>query len=94
MLLTPSVPVKCEGRRGSFVIEVSEWYDWLLKEIASGTLKPQDEQTCVFTVAQAVKAADGVEPYFYGRLRKSIREKIIKAHIILQCWENDRLPRT
>ncbi len=74
--------------------ETSEWFDWMETQIASRRLIELDKETSVLIAANAIRAVDRIEPYYYGSLRRRVRSRMIKAHILLQCWERRRaLPR-
>jgi hypothetical protein len=76
--------------RALFMAEISEWYDWMVTQIASRRLIDLDAETSVLVVANAIRAVDSVEPRYYGSLQRRVRDRMIKAHILLQYWERCR----
>jgi hypothetical protein len=94
MPMKRDVSLKRIIKRALFVAETSEWFDWMETQIASRRLIELDKETSVLIAATAIRAIERIEPRYYGSLRRRVRGRMIKAHILLQCWEKRRaLPK-
>jgi hypothetical protein len=71
------------------IVETSEWFDWLRRELTLGGINLPDEETSVFFIERALHLADRVRGT-YRHLPDAVGYKLIKASIVYQCWEKQR----
>ena len=67
------------------VVEVSEWLDWLRRELTLGGISLPEEETAVLFIEHALHLADRTQGV-YRHLPDSLRQRLIKAAIVYQCW--------
>ena len=67
------------------VVEVSEWLDWLRRELTLGGISLPEEETAVLFIEHALRLADRAQGV-YRHLPDSLRQRLISASIIYQCW--------
>jgi hypothetical protein len=66
--------------------EVSEWFDWMRREITQGGIRLPDEETSALFIWKALQLADRTKA-LYRHLLKDARDTLIKSTIVYQCWE-------
>src|SRR5579863_5401582 len=81
------------------VVEVSEWFDWLRKELPLGGLQLPDEESAtllIYNTLHTVRKAQSI----YRHLPDSLVDKIVGAAVVYGCWkiqhdlrERARIPR-
>lgn len=67
------------------VVEVSEWPDWLSRELTLGGISLPEEETAVLFIEHALHLADRAQGV-YRHLPDSLRHRLITASIVYQCW--------
>ena len=68
------------------ITEVSEWFDWLRRELPLGGVHLPDEETSVWLISGALRLAYRVQG-IYGHLPDGLRDRLVKALVVYQCWE-------
>ncbi len=71
------------------IVETSEWFDWLRRELSLGGISLPNEETAVFFIERALHLSDRAQGT-YRHLPDALRYKLIKASIVYQCWEKQR----
>lgn len=70
-------------------VEVSEWFDWMRREITQGGIDLPSEEIATLFAAQAVFLAARAQD-IYRLVPFSLRERLIKAVIVYQCWNRQK----
>ena len=70
----------------SYMIEVCEWFDWMQFQIKKGSILSLSQEMCVLITAKAIRRVNALEPQYWGSLRRRVRARLIRAHIVYQCW--------
>jgi hypothetical protein len=70
-------------------MEISEWLDWMRRELPSGGAELPSEETSVLFAANAVHIADQVQA-FGARLDPNLNRTLIQASLLHQCWTRQR----
>jgi hypothetical protein len=71
------------------IVETSEWFDWLRRELPLGGINLPSEETAVFFIGHALHLADRLRGA-YRHLPDPMRQRLLKAAIVYQCWEQQR----
>jgi hypothetical protein len=71
------------------IVETSEWFDWLRRELSLGGISLPNEETSVLLIERALHLSDRAQST-YHHLPDALRYKLIKASIVYQCWEKQR----
>lgn len=78
-----------EAASSLLVAETSEWFDWVRRELPLGGINLPDEETAVLFIAHALHLADRTHGA-YRHLPDTLRNKLLRAAIVYQCWELQR----
>lgn len=76
-------------RRALHSAEASEWFDWLRRELPLGGVHLPDEEDSVWLISQALHLSYRLQGV-YGHLPEPLRQRMLKAAIVYQCWEQQR----
>ncbi len=68
------------------IAEVSDWFDWMRKEISSGGIGLPQEETAVSFAGHALRLRDRIKDV-YRHLPISLENRLIESVIVYQCWE-------
>ena len=71
------------------LVETSEWFDWLRRELPLGGVRLPDEETAVWFIERALHLADRTR-VTYHHLPETLRYRLLKASIVYQCWERQK----
>lgn len=71
------------------IAEISEWFDWMRREIPSGAIILPDEETASSFAAHALRLRDRIREV-YRRLPISLENRFLESAIIYQCWDLQR----
>lgn len=71
------------------IVEISEWLDWMRRELPPGNVDLPNEDTSVLFAANSLRFADRVRPLCY-HLPIGMRSLLIEAGILHQCWSRQR----
>lgn len=71
------------------IVEISEWLDWMRRELARGDMELPSEDISVLFVANALRFAERVRPLCH-HLPTKMRSSLIEATILHQCWSRQR----
>jgi hypothetical protein len=71
------------------IVEISEWLDWMRRELPRGDMELPNEDISVLFVANALRFADRVRPLCY-HLPTKMRSSLIEATILHQCWSRQQ----
>ena len=71
------------------LVETSEWFDWLRRELPLGGVRLPDEETAVWFIERALHLADRARGT-YHHLPETLRYRLLKASIVYQCWEQQK----
>jgi hypothetical protein len=71
------------------IVEISEWLDWMRRELPPGDVELPEEDTSVLIAANALRFTDRVRPLCY-HLPIGMRSLLIEAVILHQCWSRQR----
>ena len=70
-------------------VEVSEWFDWMRREISRGGIDLPDEETATFFSAHALQLRDRIRD-LCRHLPISLENRLIESVIVYQCWQRHR----
>jgi hypothetical protein len=70
----------------ALVVETSEWFDWLRRQLTLGGISLPDEETSVLFIQRAIHLADRVRGA-YRHLPDTLEDKLVSAAIVYQCWD-------
>jgi hypothetical protein len=82
-----------DGGQFGFIVEASEYLDWLQEQMRDHRLGVIDEETSVLFVARAIQQVNNVAP-IYGHFDSTIKVGLVRSCIIFQCWEQQSLGRS
>jgi hypothetical protein len=68
--------------------EISEWFDWLRKDLSMGGISLPDEESAVHLIYHSLRLSDRVREICH--LPEPLREKFIQSSIVYQCWKLQR----
>jgi hypothetical protein len=71
------------------VVEVSEWFDWMRREIGRGGIDLPNEEIAVSLAGHALRLRDRIRDV-YRHLPASLEDRLIRSAIVYQCWELQR----
>jgi hypothetical protein len=71
------------------IVEVSEWFDWMKREIPRGGIDLPDEETATYFCAQALQLRDRARD-LSRYVPISLENRLIESAIIYQCWARRR----
>lgn len=71
------------------IVETSEWFDWLRKELPLGGIGLPNEETVVLFIERALHSADRARS-ICRHLPDALRYKFIRSSIVYQCWEKQK----
>jgi len=69
--------------------EVSEWLDWMRRELPAAALDLPNEETSVLFAANAVRLVERIRPLCH-HLPAELRARAVEAAILHQCWQRQR----
>jgi len=67
------------------IVEISEWLDWMRRELPRGGVELPNENSSVLFVANSLRIADRIRP-LCRHLPIAMRSVLIEAAILHQCW--------
>jgi hypothetical protein len=67
-------------------VELSEYFDWMRREITEGGISLPDEETSVLFAAKALQLAGRIQG-IYRHLPAGLKHLLPKAAIVYQCWD-------
>ena len=73
-------------------VEVSEWLDWLRRDLPMGGINMPTVERCVLYIGLALSLAARVKAA-YRHLPETLRYKLVRAAIIHECWDSQRRDR-
>jgi hypothetical protein len=76
-------------RRAMADTEISEWFDWLRRELPLGGVRLPEEETAVWVINRAIHTAYRAQGV-YGHLPEPLRSRLVRALIVYECWERQR----
>jgi hypothetical protein len=71
------------------LLEISEWFDWMRRELPAGGVDLPSEETSVLFAARAVRLAERIRT-ICPRGSTHLRSLGIQASILHQCWAQQR----
>jgi hypothetical protein len=69
--------------------EVSEWFDWMRREIPSGAVILPDEETAAAFAAHALRLRDRIRQ-MHRHLPITLENRLLESAIVYQCWDLQR----
>ena len=67
------------------VTEISEWFDWMRREVSLGGIELPHEEISVSFAGHALQLRDRVRAV-YRHLPISLDDRLVESSIIYQCW--------
>jgi hypothetical protein len=71
------------------IAEISEWFDWMRREIPRGGIGLPPEETAASFAGHALRLRDRIRG-IYRHLPISLENRLIGSMIVYQCWELHR----
>lgn len=71
------------------IAEISEWFDWMRREIPSGGIVLPHEETAAAFAGHALRLRDRIRDV-YRHLPLGLENRFIESVIVYQCWELQR----
>ncbi|MGA7893426.1 MAG: hypothetical protein WCA49_09395 [Candidatus Sulfotelmatobacter sp.] len=68
------------------IVEISEWFDWMRREIPGGGIVLPHEETAASFAGHALRLRDRIRDV-YRHLPASLENRLIESVIVYQCWE-------
>jgi hypothetical protein len=68
------------------IAEISEWFDWMRREIPSGGIALPHEETAAAFAGHALRLRDRIRSV-YHHLPISLEKRLIESALVYQCWE-------
>jgi hypothetical protein len=68
------------------IVEISEWFHWMRREIPSGGIILPHEETAACFAGHALRPRDRIRD-IYRHLPVSLENRLIESVIVYQCWE-------
>ena len=70
----------------AYEVELSEWFDWMRREITQGGIDLPTEETSVLFAARAMQLSSRLRG-IYRHIHDSLEHKLVQSAIVFQCWE-------
>jgi hypothetical protein len=70
----------------SYEVELSEWFDWMRREIKQGGIDLPTEETSVLFAARAMQLSSRLRG-IYRHIHNPLEHKLVQSVIVFQCWE-------
>jgi hypothetical protein len=74
------------------VTEISEWFDWMRREVSLGGIELPHEETSVSFAGHALRLRDRLRTV-YRHLPIPLDDRLVESAIIYQCWQLQREAR-
>jgi hypothetical protein len=71
------------------IAEISEWFDWMRREIPSGAIILPDEEAAASFAAHALRLRDRLREV-YHHLPICLERRFLESAIVYQCWNLQR----
>jgi hypothetical protein len=70
-------------------VEVSDWFDWMRREITQGGISLPNEETSVLLIARALHLESRIQ-HVYRHFPTGGRHTFIQSAIVYQCWQRQK----
>lgn len=71
------------------IAEISEWFDWMRREIPGGGIALPHEVTATCFAGHALRFRDRIRD-IYHHLPIALEKRLIESAIVYQCWELEK----
>ncbi len=77
-------------RRALGIAEISEWFDWMRREIPRGGLAMPPEETAALFAGHALRMRDRIKRIYRYHLPTQMENRFIESALVYQCWRLSR----
>jgi hypothetical protein len=73
-------------KRALGIAEISEWFEWMRREIPKGGLALPPEETAALFAGNALRVRDRIKHIYRYHLPVALENQFIESALVYQCW--------
>jgi hypothetical protein len=73
-------------KRALGITEISEWFEWMRREIPRGGLALPPEETAALFAGHALLVRDRIKNIYHHHLPAPLEHRFIESALVYQCW--------
>jgi hypothetical protein len=73
-------------KRALGIAEISEWFEWMRREIPKGGLALPPEETAALFAGHALLVRDRIKNIYLHHLPPPLEQRFIESALVYQCW--------